>query len=102
VASCPKGKLYAMAVYYFIPYTYTLKPNMVLKEFYVHQDYRGTGLGSKLFAELKNIASARECGQITWLVMHGNTKAEAFYEKQGASKDTKWQVWNFNLGTKTL
>ncbi len=45
--------LVGMAVVYQIPYTYHLKPNLVLKELYVSEGSRGCGVGNALFSAVK-------------------------------------------------
>ncbi len=92
------GELLGMAVYYLIPFTFTLLPDMCLKEFFIKPDWRGKGLGDLIFSALHAQAILLGCGQIHWLVMDGNKGAEAFYRKCGASEDTKWQRWYCKIG----
>jgi len=89
--------LAGMAVLYIIPYTYTLKPSMVLKELYVKESARGFQLGSTLFEEAKKFASSNKCGQLIWTVMKGNEKAEQFYVSHKSKPDEKWKNWFYKL-----
>jgi len=90
-------KLLGMAVLYIIPYTFTLKPNLVLKELYVDSSARGFGVGEKLFNSAVDFGRSMDCQQLLWTVMDGNKKAETFYSKKGAKKDLKWQNWSYEF-----
>ncbi|PCI96861.1 MAG: GNAT family N-acetyltransferase [Alphaproteobacteria bacterium] len=90
--------LIGMAVMYIIPYTYTLKPNMILKELFVSENARGHGLGSILFESAKEFASLKECVQLMWTIMKGNLEAEFFYSSLDGMPDVKWQNWVYNIG----
>lgn len=89
--------LLGMAVFYFIPYTYTLKPDLVLKELFVHKRARGYGVGQELFKSVLAAGNEKGCGQIIWTVMNGNDPAKNFYLKQGGKPDRKWERWAMRL-----
>ena len=55
VAEENNGKLAGFLVYYFVPFTYRAKPNIVIKELYVAESHR-----SKRIGELLMKAVARE------------------------------------------
>ncbi|WP_029040670.1 GNAT family N-acetyltransferase [Cucumibacter marinus] len=85
--------LLGMAVTYLIPYTYSLKPTMVLKELYVTEEARGAGVGEALFNAVKARAAAGDCGQLIWTVVPWNEKAKLFYAKLGGRPEEQWQSW---------
>jgi GNAT superfamily N-acetyltransferase len=97
VAEVPDGTLVGMAVYYIIPYTYDLCPDMVLKELFVAPDMRGTGVGQALMGSLRQAAEAHGCNRIKWLVLSDNESAKRFYAGLGANRDRKWENWNLLL-----
>ena len=47
-ADTTSGRLLGMAVHYVIPWTYDMRPTLVLKELFVAQDARGSGVGHGL------------------------------------------------------
>ena len=73
-----------------VPFTYDLRPTMLLKELYVANDCRGMGLGQALMRQVASWAAGRGGGRIKWDVMAGNEHAEAFYQRLGGSPDCKW------------
>lgn len=85
--------LLGMAVHYTIPFTYHGRPNMVLKELYVREDYRKLGVGSKLFLTLCNLARKQGCKQLLWTVVPWNENAKKFYRRHGGSEETQWDTW---------
>lgn len=97
VAASPEDGLVGMTVFYFIPYTYDLSPELVLKEFFVRPEWRSAGIGQALFDALQTVARTRGCNRIKWLVLKDNEKAKRFYQRQGARRDNKWETWQLSL-----
>jgi GNAT superfamily N-acetyltransferase len=91
------SQLFGMAVYYTIPWTFTLKPTLVLKELYIKTSQRGRGIGTALFESLTRSAQAIGAFRINWTVVQGNENAMHFYRKMGGLPDTKWQNWTLEL-----
>ncbi len=85
--------LVGMAVIYQIPYTYHLKPNLVLKELYVSEGSRGCGVGDALFGAVKARAAELQCGQLLWAVVPWNENAKRFYRKHGGRSEDRWESW---------
>lgn len=90
-------QLLGMAVFYVVPFTFTLQPEMILKELYVTQTARGCGVGRQLMRELQLQARQLGCYQIRWLVMAGNRRAASFYASLGARQDDKWENWQLPI-----
>ncbi|MGI9370429.1 MAG: GNAT family N-acetyltransferase [Ruegeria sp.] len=86
-------ELLGMAVVYQIPYTYHLKPNLVLKELNVTEASRGSGVGEALFGAVKSRAAELQCGQLLWAVVPWNDKAKGFYSKNGGRSEDRWESW---------
>lgn len=91
------GGLLGMAVTYVVPWTYTLRPRLVLKELFVTEQARGLGVGHALMDRVAE--QGREIGadHVAWTVMSGNEKAERFYTGLGGRPDPKWQNWVLRL-----
>ena len=91
------GDLVGMAVVYSIPWTYTLRPKVVLKELFVVEAARSLGAGKALMATVVSHARSIDAAELIWTVMEGNREAEGFYRSLGASPDLKWNNWSLNL-----
>ena len=89
--------LTAMAVTYMIPWTYDLRPTLVLKELFVSKPGRGHGLGTALMEQVKRHAMSIGAQRIQWTVLSGNNNAEKFYKTIGAEQDRIWLPWKLNL-----
>ncbi|WP_420634267.1 GNAT family N-acetyltransferase [Candidatus Palauibacter sp.] len=89
--------LVEMAVTYPIPWTYTLRPKVVLKELFVVERARHMGTGKALMAAVISHARSMGAAELIWTVMTGNTAAEDFYRSLGASRDRKWNNWALDL-----
>ena len=89
--------LVGMAVVYTIPWTYTLRPKVVLKELFVVEAARNLGAGKALMAAVVSHARSIDAAELIWTVMEGNREAEGFYRSLGASPDLKWNNWSLNL-----
>ena len=84
------GALVGFLVYYFVPFTYRAKPNLVIKELYVADRYRGKGAGKLLMKEIAKEAERAGCGMIKWYVAKWNERGIQFYERLGARIDPDW------------
>ena len=85
------GKNVGMLVYYFIPFTFDLRPTLFIKELFVDPIARNNGVGEALFNAAIAKAKVQDCGRIKWDVLHNNEAAKRFYHRQGAHHDKKWQ-----------
>jgi len=84
------GELLGMLVYYFIPFTYRAKPNVIVKELYVSETARGRGIGKLLMRAVANEAVKRGSGAIKWYVANWNNRGIDFYERLGAKLNRDW------------
>ncbi len=91
--SSDPGELLGVAVYHFIPYTFDLRPDMVLKELFVAEHARSSGVGAELMTELAARGRAANSKRIKWLVLPDNVRAKRFYAELGASHDSLWETW---------
>jgi GNAT superfamily N-acetyltransferase len=81
-----------------IPFTYDLRPTVVLKELFVATEYRGNGYGAALLRHVAAWTLTRGGARLKWDVMVGNHRAEAFYRKQGGRPDPKWIAYQMDEG----
>lgn len=93
----PAATIVGMAVCYLLPWTYDLRPTLVLKELYVSPEERGCSVGTRLMDEVVSTANALNASSVRWTVMNGNTTAESFYRTVGGAPDQKWHNWRMQL-----
>jgi GNAT superfamily N-acetyltransferase len=82
--------LRGLLVYYFVPFTYRAKPNLIIKELYVVDGHRSKGVGKLLMKAVANEAEKAGCGLIKWYVAKWNRRSIQFYERLGAKIDHDW------------
>jgi GNAT superfamily N-acetyltransferase len=94
------GELVGMLVYYFVPFTYRAKPNLIIKELYVPGRHRSRGIGKLLIKAVAREAEKAGCGMIKWWVAKWNERGIEFYERLGAKIDSDWH--EFQLSEKAF
>ena len=90
------GELAGFLVYYFIPFTYRAKPNVIIKELYVAEEHRGKGIGELLMKAVAKEAEQAGCGMIKWYVAKWNHRGIEFYERLGAKIDHDWHEFQMS------
>ncbi len=93
------GRVVGIAVHYVIPWTYDLKPTLVLKELFVDETVRSLGAGAALIDALKRHAATIGAPRIEWSVLASNDNAKRFYLRQGAMLDAIWEPWTLLIET---
>jgi len=91
------GVLQGYAVAYLVPFTFDLRPTVVLKELFVSGDSRGRRVGEQLFAEVLLYGKARGARLLRWQVLPTNEAAQRFYGRLGGEHETAWQSWMLEL-----
>jgi GNAT superfamily N-acetyltransferase len=90
------GELTGLLVYYFVPFTYRAKPNIIVKELYVAEEHRGQGIGKLLMKAVAKEAERAGCGMIKWWVAKWNQRGIDFYERLGANIDPDWHEFQMS------
>ena len=70
--------------------TFLARPGIYLEDLYVKEQYRGSGIGKALLAEVAKIAVAENAGRLEWSVLDWNEPAIGFYKKLGAAMLDDW------------
>jgi GNAT superfamily N-acetyltransferase len=91
------SKLLGYAVVYEIPFTFDLRPILVLKELFVAEDSRSGGLGGALMQAVLAHAHAGLCGRLKWDVLPSNEHAKAFYRRWGGQPVCDWEAWRIEI-----
>ena len=91
------GEAVGMAVYYFAYYTWVGK-SIHLDDLYVKQEYRGTGIGTKLLYKIFEVAKNESSNRLRWEVEEDNVAAQKFYTTLGTTISDKWFNCSFDKG----
>ena len=75
---------------YFYRYSTWKGRVLYLEDFIVKSQYRNTGVGTKIFDELKLIGKEKNFESIVWQVLNWNEIAISFYKKHGAILNNQW------------
>ena len=86
------GKYVSYVIYFFTYSSFLALPTLFLEDIFVLEDYRGHGVGQKMFDFLKETAKREGCGRIEFTVLKWNSSAQGFYEKNGA-KRLEWFLY---------
>jgi len=70
--------------------SFLAQPTFYLEDIFVLAEYRGAGVGRKLFLQCLDEARRRNCGRMEWMVLDWNSPAIDFYTKLGASRLKGW------------
>jgi GNAT superfamily N-acetyltransferase len=73
--------------------TFLGQPGLYLEDLFVMPDWRGRGIGKRLFARAAWMAVERGCGRMEWAVLDWNQPAIGFYKKLGARAMEEWTVY---------
>ena len=93
-----EGALVGYAVVYVIPFTFDLRPTVVLKELFIGDAARGRGFGRQLMSAVLEFARSIDGRMIRWQVLPTNEPAKNFYRQHGAQADADWENWFIDLG----
>lgn len=86
----PSKELIIGFALYYIRYSTWKGQRMYLEDIIVTKDYRGMGIGKKLFDQLIVEAKHRKLHGIVWQVLEWNEPALHFYKKYEATVDKEW------------
>ncbi len=84
-----EGELIGMAIFYDTFSTWRGKM-LYLEDFVVKEQFRGSGVGSKIYERFLQEADERNCTMVKWQVLDWNVHAIRFYEKRGATIEKDW------------
>lgn len=59
--------------------------------------YRGQKIREQLMSALRAEAENKNCGQIKWTVASWNESGKKFYEQLGATENTEWLNYEWNI-----
>lgn len=98
VAEVPKEQssdgytMIAFAMYYFT-YDPWIGKLLYLEDFYVMQEFRGLGIGSKILKVLSQTAMRTRCSSMHFIVAENNKESIEFYKRRGAADLSYEEGW---------
>ena len=75
---------------YFYRYSTWKGRVLYLEDFIVKREYRNTGIGTKIFDDLKKTCRDEKVKSIVWQVLSWNESAIKFYNKHKAKFNNEW------------
>ncbi|MFB3162203.1 GNAT family N-acetyltransferase [Neobacillus sp. 179-J 1A1 HS] len=75
----------------------TLQRVWLLNDFFIAEEFRGSGVGKQLFARVKEYTLLTRSKGIEVSVEHTNKKAWAFWENQGFKMDEEFRYYFYKL-----
>lgn len=91
------GILTGYVAVYVIPFTFDLRPTIVIKELFVEESQRGRQHGHELFAAVSQYAQSLNGRLLRWQVLPSNEIAKHFYRQRGGVPDVEWENWILDL-----
>ena len=82
-------KLVGLGLYYFRYSTWKGKV-LYLEDIIVTEQYRGKGIGKRMFNLMAQEAISTNCNQMMWQVLDWNGDAMKFYDTLGTKYDSEW------------
>ena len=82
----------AYMMYFFTYSSFLALPTLFLEDIFVLEEYRGQGIGRRIFDFCKEIALKKGCGRIELTVLDWNKSAQKFYEENKAQK-SNWYFY---------
>lgn len=92
------GTMAGYAIYFFNFSTFLGKKGVFLEDLYVKAEYRGKGIGNRLFLAVAKIARDENCGRMEWTALDWNEPALKFYDARGAKTLDDWKILRLTEG----
>ncbi|MEH6992507.1 GNAT family N-acetyltransferase [Neobacillus drentensis] len=92
-----QGEVIGFAQLYPVFSSLTLQRVWLLNDFYIAEEFRGSGVGTQLFTTVKEFTLLTKSKGIELSVEHTNKKAWSFWEKQGFKQDEEFRYYFFKL-----
>lgn len=94
-----EGQIAGYAVVFETYSTFLALPKLYLEDLFVTPEFRGLGIGEKLFRASAQEAIKRGCARMEWTVLDWNEPAIKFYERLGAEHEKAWHIYGLNEET---
>ncbi len=90
------GRVVGLAVWFLSFSTWTGRHSLYLEDLFVEPEWRGSGVGRRLFERLAARAGQLGCARMDWSVLDWNEPAIGFYRRMGARPLGEWTTWRLD------
>jgi GNAT superfamily N-acetyltransferase len=80
------GKAVGYLIFFMTYSSFLALPTFYIEDIFILEQYRHQGIGQQMFGFCVREAKERGCGRIEFCVLHWNTPAIKFYEKNSAER----------------
>ncbi len=91
-----EGEPIGFAIWAYSFSTFTGKPTLYIDDLYVREQYRGRGIGSRLFSFIAEVACKKDCGRMDWYCMNSNVSGMKYYHNMGAEEIDWFKVFRLD------
>lgn len=91
------GRPIGYVIYFYNFSTFLGRSGIYIEDIYVKPEWRGHGIGSKVFSYLRERGAAEGCGRLEWQVLDWNESSIYFYEGMGAKPLAGWTQYRLVL-----
>jgi GNAT superfamily N-acetyltransferase len=95
------GNVVGLASYSFLWPAVGLTNSLFLKELFVREERRRSGVGRRLMEHLFDVAVERGCSRVEWMTEDVNTGAQGFYNRLGHDVNTEKLFYRANTSKST-
>ncbi|MEO8540234.1 MAG: GNAT family N-acetyltransferase [bacterium] len=93
LAETDAGESAGFALFFHNFSTWEGVPGIYLEDLFVRPEFRGSGFGKALLAELARLAVERGCARLEWSVLDWNEPSIQFYRALGALPMDEWTTF---------
>ncbi|XP_072006191.1 uncharacterized protein [Engystomops pustulosus] len=96
--SCVRGRRLMGYALFFFTYSTWEGRSLYLEDLYIRPQYRGKGIGSRLFTAVTELCLSLGCARLQLSVLDWNHSAISFYRSRGArdlTQEEGWRVFRF-------
>lgn len=86
------GEFVGYIMYFFNFSTFVGREGIFLEDIYINPEYRGMGIGKKVFRLLASIAKENNYERIEWTCLDWNEPSLKFYKSMGAKTMNEWII----------
>lgn len=90
------GEPVGFAIWAYSFSTFTGKRTLYIDDLYVREQWRGRGIGRRIFSHIAGIACEKDCGRMDWYCMETNVSGKEYYRKMGAEEVDWFRVFRLD------
>lgn len=87
-----QGKNVGYAIYCYNFSSFEMCKGLYLEDIFLLPEYRGKGIGKRLFDHIEGIARQEGCARMEWVCLNWNESALNFYRNRGVQSLREWTL----------